>query len=54
MDKYYWYSFSYNAQNQGVCLIKADSIDEANDILNELQIAPKAATLDVMLLESQN
>jgi len=42
MDKkYYWFSFSYEGKNQGVCSIEAESDSIALSRLWELKIAPK-------------
>lgn len=38
--KYFWYSFSYQGNNQGVCLIEANSKLEADTKLAELKISP--------------
>ncbi len=42
MDKkYYWFSFSYEGKNQGVCSIEAQSDSIALARLFELKLAPK-------------
>ena len=40
MKKYYWFSFSHKGENQGVCLIEADTPGEAQIKVIELGIAP--------------
>ena len=41
MKKYYWYSFSYEGKNQGVCLVEANTPEEARHKVIELKIAPE-------------
>jgi hypothetical protein len=40
MENYYWFSFSYKGKNQGVCLVEADTTEEARHKVLELNIAP--------------
>jgi hypothetical protein len=40
MEKYYWFSFSHAGGNQGVCLVEADTPEEARHKVIELNIAP--------------
>lgn len=40
MNKYFWFSFSYRGQNNGVCLIEADSPEEADDKIIALNLVP--------------
>lgn len=45
--KYFWFSFSNNGKNVGVCLVEKDTIDEARDRVIELGIAPEHDHLQV-------
>ena len=41
MKKYYWFSFSYQGENQGVCLVEAENSELARQKVVELGIAPQ-------------
>lgn len=38
--KLYWISFSYQAKNQGVCCVEAESSEEAKQVSEELGLIP--------------
>lgn len=40
MKEYYWFSFSYKGENQGVCLVKANTFEESLKKVIDLKIAP--------------
>jgi hypothetical protein len=41
MKEYYWFSFSYQEENKGVCLTEANCPHEALAKLIKLEIAPQ-------------
>lgn len=41
MKKYFWFSFSHEGGNQGVCLVEADTPEEARLKVIGLNIAPE-------------
>ncbi len=41
MKKYYWFSFSHQGENQGVCLVEAENSHVARLKVLELGIAPQ-------------
>jgi len=41
MKKTYWFSFSYQGKNQGVCVVEASNSEEATAKILELKLVPK-------------
>ncbi len=50
--KFYWYSFSLTGVNQGVILIEADNINDADSKLEELNIIPNFDNIECVVIDN--
>lgn len=52
MKKTYWFSYSFNGENNGVCVVEANTVEEAKQKVEELKLAPESD--DIMIIEIED
>ena len=50
---WYWLSFSFKGENQGVCIINAPTLEDAREKAQELKIWPENDHIEAYLLNAK-